>query len=131
MKIEILAPERDAKGRFLTGDGNPKGFTTDERRVMALFREKSEDAANVLYDVMMNKINGPDGERMWIGPALRSTVAVHWLNRAFGTPKQTIDMADQGRTLEDILRSIAAAREAERAEKAVSPSNVEGNEPEP
>ena len=43
--------------------------------------------------------------------ATQLAAAMHILDRAFGKPKQTVDVEQQGRTLEDILRAIAAARD--------------------
>jgi hypothetical protein len=48
------------------------------------------------------------------GKAVQLAAAMAVLDRAFGKPKQTVDVEQSGRTLEDILRAIAAAREAEQ-----------------
>ena len=39
------------------------------------------------------------------------------LDRAWGKPRQSVEVEQQGRTLEEILLAIAAAREAEQAQE--------------
>jgi hypothetical protein len=105
--VEIIEPQRGTRGRWLTS-GNPGGLTHEHRDLLKHFRDKSADAANVLYDIMMDPKQGS---------SIRAFCAVHWLDRAFGKPKQTIDMAERGRTLEQILDAIALTREAEAREQ--------------
>ena len=40
-----------------------------------------------------------------------------WLDRAFGKPRQTVDVEQQGRTLEEILLAIAATHDEEQAQE--------------
>ena len=105
--IEIIQPARNERGHFLDGHNNPHGYSASDRSVLKLFRAKSEDAANVLYDIMMSSETAP---------SLRAFCAVQWLNRAFGTPKATVEVENAGRNLEEILQAIAARREAGKAE---------------
>jgi hypothetical protein len=49
---------------------------------------------------------------------VRAFCAANWIDRALGKPRQSVAVEQQGRTLEDILRAIAADREAEKAAKS-------------
>jgi hypothetical protein len=49
--------------------------------------------------------------------AAQIAAAVHVLDRCFGKPRIAIDSGERGRTLEEILQSIAAARETEKAQE--------------
>jgi hypothetical protein len=72
-----------------------------------VFRDRSPTAANTLCDLMV-------GER--VNPAVRMACAVHILHLAYGKPKFSTDIGQQGETLEDMLRAIHAAR-AENAQE--------------
>jgi len=50
-------------------------------------------------------------------------VAFSPCDRALGKPKIQVDIEQQGRSLEDILRAIAAAREAEKAQQEAKSSD--------
>jgi hypothetical protein len=108
--VEIIEPERGQRGRWLTS-GNPGGLTREHRDVLKLFRDKSPDAANVMYDIMMDQ-KAPY--------TVRAFCAAHWLDRAFGKPRQSVEVEQQGKTLEQMLQTIAAAREAEAQERGES-----------
>jgi hypothetical protein len=82
----------------------PGRFNRERFDLLKLFRDKAPDAAKVLYDLMMDEA---------AGPAVRMACAVHWLDRAFGKPRQSVEVEQQGRSLEQILEAIAEAREAE------------------
>ena len=51
--------------------------------------------------------------------AVRAVCADKLLDRGFGKVKQTSDVEQQGRSLEQILMDIAAAREAKQAQERV------------
>jgi hypothetical protein len=105
--VEIIEPQRGDRGRWLTS-GNPGGLTHEHRDLLKLFRDKCPDAANVLYDIMM------DSKAPY---TVRAFCAANWIDRAVGKPRQQpIDAGNQGRTLEDMLRSIWAEKAQERAE---------------
>jgi hypothetical protein len=106
--VEIIEPQRGYRGRWLTS-GNPGGLTHEHRDLLKLFRDKCPDAANVLYDIMMDP-KAPF--------TVRAFCAANWIDRALGKPRQSVAVEQQGRTLEDILRAIAADREAEKAAKS-------------
>jgi hypothetical protein len=108
--VEIIEPERGERGKWLTS-GNPGGLTHEHRDLLKLFRDKSADAANVLYDIMMDPKQGS---------GIRAFCAVHWLDRALGRPKQAIDVEQKGQTLEEILRAMWAAKQAEAQERGDS-----------
>jgi hypothetical protein len=108
--VEIIEPERGQRGRWLTS-GNPGGLTREHRDVLTLFGDKSPDAANVMYDIMMDQ-KAPY--------TVRAFCAAHWLDRAFGKPRQSVEVEQQGKTLEQMLQTIAAAREAEAQERGES-----------
>jgi hypothetical protein len=106
--VEIIEPQRGNRGRWLTS-GNPGGLTHEHRDLLKLFRDKCPDAANVLYDIMM------DPKATF---TVRAFCAANWIDRALGKPRQSVAVEQQGRTLEDILNAIAEAREAEKAQAA-------------
>ena len=109
---EIIDPPRGERGKWLPGhSGNPGGFNRERFDLLKLFRDEPPDAANVLYDLMMDEA---------AGPAVRMACAVHWLDRAFGKPRQSVEVENDGRSLEQMLTAIAEAREAEAQERGES-----------
>jgi hypothetical protein len=108
--VEIIEPQRGYRGRWLAS-GNPGGLTHEHRDLLKLFRDKSADAANVLYDIMMDPKQGS---------SIRAFCAVHWLDRALGKPKQQLSVEDKGKTLEQLLLELHATREAEAKEHGES-----------
>jgi hypothetical protein len=109
---EIINPPRDERGKWLPGhSANPGGFNRERSDLLKLFRDKAPDAANVLYDLMMDEA---------AAPAVRMACAVHWLDRTFGKPRQSVEVEQQGRTLEQLLTAIHEAREAEAQERGES-----------
>jgi hypothetical protein len=104
--VEIIEPQRGYRGRWLTS-GNPGGLTHEHRDLLKLFRDKCPDAANVLYDIMM------DPKAPY---TVRAFCAANWIDRAVGKPRQQpIDVGNQGRTLGDMLKEIWAEKAEERA----------------
>ena len=51
------------------------------------------------------------------GKAVQLAAAMAVLDRAFGKPRQTVDVEQQGRTLEEILLAIAATHDEEQAQE--------------
>jgi hypothetical protein len=102
---EILPPRtRDEFGRWLPGRSpHPGGVAPEKRLALDLAKEASPNAMRCLIELM------EDSESP---PAVRMACAVHILDRALGKPKQTIDVEQQGKTLESMLLEIWAAREA-------------------
>ncbi len=107
--MRALVPARDELGRLLPGHtANPGGRPHAERDVVALAREGSPAAIRRLMTI----VDDPEAPY-----AAQIAAATHVLDRAFGRPRQTVDVEQQGRTLEEILLAIAAAREAEQAQE--------------
>ena len=106
-EVEIIEPQRGNRGRWLAS-GNPGGLTREHRDVLKLFRDKSPDAADVIYDIMMDQ-KAPY--------TVRAFCAAHWLDRALGKPRQSVEVEQRGRSLEEILQAIAEKREAEQAQE--------------
>jgi len=106
--VEIIEPERGERGKWLTS-GNPGVFTREHRDLLKLFRDKCPDAANVLYDIMM------DPKAPY---TVRAFCAANWIDRALGKPRQSVEVEQQGRTLEQLLEAVYEARRAERAANA-------------
>ncbi len=48
---------------------------------------------------------------------VRAFCAANWIDRALGKPRQSVEVEQQGRSLEQILNAIAEAREAEKAQE--------------
>lgn len=96
-KAKKLAPQRrkaeggakrDAKGRFVKGaSGNPGGMTAEVAATLAsikaLAAEKSPDAVNALHEI------ATDGE----DERARVQAAVALLDRAFGKPRQELELS--------------------------------------
>ncbi len=107
--IEVLPPRRDAYGRWLRGtpSPNPSGcIPRDGREVLELAREGSLAAMRRLIAI----VDDPEAPY-----AAQIAAAVHVLDRAWGKAKQSVEVEQQGRSLEQILYAIIAAREAEEA----------------
>ena len=108
--VEIIEPQRGYRGRWLAS-GNPGGLTHEHRDLLKLFRDKCPDAANVLYDIMM------DPKAPY---TVRAFCAVNWIDRALGKPRQSVEVEQQGKTLEEMLHAIWEAREAKAQERGDS-----------
>ena len=106
--VEIIEPQRGYRGRWLTS-GNPGGLTHEHRDLLKLFRDKCPDAAHVLYDIMM------DPKAPY---TVRAFCAANWIDRAIGKPRpQSVEVEQQGRSLEDMLREIWASKHAEQTQE--------------
>jgi hypothetical protein len=108
-EVEIIEPRRGNSGRWLTS-GNPGGLTHEHRDLLKLFRDKCPDAANVLYDIMM------DPKAPY---TVRAFCAANWIDRAIGKPRaQSAEVDQKGRSLESMLTEIWQKREAKAQESA-------------
>src|SRR5271166_3065604 len=102
--MRAVVPARDELGCLLPGHtANPGGRPHAERDVVALAREGSPAAIRRLMTI----VDDPEAPY-----AAQIAAAIHVLDRAFGRPKQTVDVEQQGRSLEQILQSIYEARQA-------------------
>lgn len=94
-------------------------------RMLRYARGKSIKAIKHLVEIMDNKDNSV---------VVRKDAAIAVLNRAWGAPRQEIEIADQGATLEEMLTAIWAAKRAQVAdnvdERMSTPLTIE-HEPEP
>ncbi len=108
---EILPPRtRDELGRWLPGRSpHPGGLAPEKRLALDLAKEASPNAMRCLIELMEDPASPP---------AVRMACAVHILDRALGRPKQQVEVENQGRTLEQLLQAIYAAREAEAQDRA-------------
>jgi hypothetical protein len=105
--LQIIEPQRGHRGRWVTS-GNPGGLTHEHRDLLKLFRDKCPDAANVLYDIMM------DPKAPY---SVRAFCAVNWIDRSLGKPRPSVEIERQGQSLEEMLIAIHAAREAKAQER--------------
>ena len=106
--MRALVPARDELGRLLPGHtANPGGRPRAERDVVELAREGSPAAIRRLMTI----VDDPEAPY-----AAQIAAAIHILDRALGKPKVSLEVENQGRTLEDMLRALWETREAERAE---------------
>ena len=106
--VEIIEPQRGNRGRWLTS-GNPGGLTNEHRDLLKLFRDKCPDAANVLYDIMM------DPKAPY---TVRAFCAANWIDRAIGRPRQqSPEVGQQGKTLEELLTEIWTTRRAKQTQE--------------
>jgi hypothetical protein len=108
---EILPPRtRDGFGRWLPGRSpHPGGLAPEKRLALDLAKEASPNAMRCLIELMEDPMSPP---------AVRLASAAQILDRALGRPKQSVEVENKGRTLEEMLCAIAAAREAEQAREA-------------
>ena len=105
--VEIIPPRRDANGRWLRGtpSPNPSGcIPRDGREVLELAREGSPAAIRRLVAIV-NDEEAPYGAQIAAASAV--------LERAFGKPKQEVSVENEGRTLEDMLNEMWAAKQTQ------------------
>jgi hypothetical protein len=107
--VEIIPPQRDTNGRWLPGSRSPNagGVSREKRELIDLARERSPAALDKIFAIMNDET---------VPPAVQLVAAGMILNRAYGTPRPMVETGDRGRTLEEMLREIWAAREEEAQE---------------
>lgn len=112
-KTTTLAPvERDEKGRVKGGALNPGGMTADERQKRAVLNLWLEE------EVPTEKGKAAYLKALDDGNA---SVILDWANRRLGKVKERVELSDDpdspvltGWTLADVLKALAAAREAKK-----------------
>ena len=111
--VEIIPPYRDeATGKFVAGSGtspNPGGVAKVKREVIQLAREASPAAMRRLIQIVEDD-DAPVGAHL--------AAAAQILDRAFGKPKQAVEVEQTGRTLEELLRAVHEAKAAQDADKS-------------
>jgi hypothetical protein len=110
--VEIIPPRRDAHGRWLRGtpSPNPSGcIPRDGREVLELAREGSPAAIRRLIAIV-NDEEAPYGAQIAAANAV--------LERAFGKPRQSVEIESQGKTLELMLMAIWEEKHAGEAPEA-------------
>jgi hypothetical protein len=104
---EILPPRR-INGKFAPGvSGNPGGVSEVRREMQELARLHSVEAIETAVRIM----------RTGKSETNRLAAVSIILDRGWGKPKQSVAVEDQGRTLEDILIEIWAAKHAAAAQE--------------
>jgi hypothetical protein len=104
--VEILPPQRDSNGRWLRGgrSTNAGGLSLEKRELIDLARERSPAALDKIFAIMNDET---------VPPAVQLAAAGMILDRGYGKPRQqSVEVEQQGRTLEDLLNAIWAEREA-------------------
>jgi hypothetical protein len=100
---EILPPRR-VKGKFAPGvSGNPGGVSEVRREMQELARLHSVEAIETAVRIM----------RTGKSETNRLVAVSIILDRAWGKAKQSVEVEDQGKSLEAMLLAIWAEREAE------------------
>ena len=111
---EILPPPQKKSHLWVKGQPSPNPLgpraNIEYRAMQDAARRHSVTSIAVLADLQVHAKS----------EAVRAMCANMLLDRAFGKPKQTVDVEQQGRTLEDILTAIAAARQAQREAELAS-----------
>jgi hypothetical protein len=103
---EILPPQRGERGHYLPGNsGNPGGASEAKREMQALARSHSVEAIERAVEMMRNS----KSEAIQLGAI--SMI----LDRAFGRPKPEVEVMNQGRTLDSMLKEIWDAKHAAAA----------------
>jgi hypothetical protein len=90
---------------------NAGGLSREKRELIDLARERSPAALDKIFAIMNDET---------VPPAVQLAAAGMILDRGYGKPRQMIETGDRGKTLEDILLAIHAAREAQAPERAES-----------
>src|SRR5277367_1630959 len=107
---EVLPPQR-INGKFAPGvSGNPGGVSEVRREMQELARLHSVEAIESAVKLM----------RTAKSDMVRLAAISLILDRAWGRPKQSVEVENQGRSLEQILMAIAEARKAEAQERGES-----------
>jgi hypothetical protein len=105
---EILPPQRDKRGHYLSGNsGNPGGMSEAKREMQALARSHSVEAIERAVEIM----------RTGKSETTRLMAISMILDRAWGKPKQEIAVEDQGQTLEQMLIAIWESKHAAKAQE--------------
>lgn len=126
--IVVMPPEDEDRARP-GGKGMPASEAGAagklKARMLKYSRGKSLKAIRILCEIMEDKD---------ISVVVRKDAAIAVLNRAWGAPRQEIEIADQGATLEEMLTAIWKAKRAQVAdnvdERMSMPLTIE-HEPEP
>jgi hypothetical protein len=100
---EILPPQR-INGKFAPGvSGNPGGVSEARREMQELARLRSVEAIETAVRIMRTAKSETN----------RLVAVSIILDRAWGKAKRSVEVEQQGRSLEDILRAMWTARDAE------------------
>ena len=116
---EILAPRR-INGKFAPGaSGNPGGVSEVRREMQELARLHSVEAIETAVRIM----------RTGKSETNRLMAVTIILERAWGKPKQDVEITNQGATLEEMLKAIWYSRDENRE----TPSDIKviKHDPEP
>ena len=108
--VEILPPQRDPNGRWLSGGRSPNagGLSREKRELIDLARERSPAALDKIFAIMNDET---------VPPAVQLAAAGMILDRGYGKPKQQTEVSDQGATLEQMLMAIWEANHAAAAQE--------------
>ena len=105
---EILPPQRDERGHYLPGNsGNPGGASDAKREMQTLARNHSVEAIERAVEIM----------RTGKSETIRLMAISMILDRAWGKPRQSVEIESQGKTLEQMLIAIWEANHASEAEQ--------------
>jgi hypothetical protein len=104
---EILPPRR-INGRFAPGvSGNPGGVSEIRREMQELARLHSVEAIETAVRIM----------RTGKSETNRLMAVSMILDRAWGKPRQSVELEHQGQTLEEMLTAIWSAKRAAAAQE--------------
>jgi len=108
--IEIIAPQRDRNGRWLRGSRSPNagGLSREKRELIDLARERSPAALDKIFAIMNDEA---------VPPAVQLAAAGMIIDRGYGKARAEVSVESQGRTLEDMLTEIWAAKHAAAVQK--------------
>lgn len=99
---EVLPPQRDERGYYLPGNsGNPGGMSEAKREMQELARRHSVEAIERAVEIMRTGKN----------ETIRLMAISMILDRAWGKPRQSVEIEQQGQSLEQMLKAIWYARE--------------------
>jgi hypothetical protein len=101
--VEIISPQRDTNGRWLPGSRSPNagGLSREKRELIDLARERSPAALDKIFAIMNDET---------VPPAVQLAAAGMIIDRGYGKAKAEVSVENQGRTLEELLTEIWAAK---------------------
>jgi hypothetical protein len=104
--VEIIPPQRDPNGRWLPGGRSPNagGLSREKRELIDLARERSPAALDKIFAIMNDDA---------VSPAVQLAAAGMILDRGYGKPRQSVEVEQQGKTLEEMLFEIWAKKHGE------------------
>jgi hypothetical protein len=117
--VEIIPPQRDINGRWLSGGRSPNagGLSREKRELIDLARERSPAALDKIFAIMNDET---------VSPSVQLAAAGMIIDRGYGKAKAEVAVENAGRSLEEMLTAIWEAKHAAAAQERVEDDEQEG-----